>query len=377
VKARDLAATTGKTVYLDKGLFYPASFSNNVTVQGGWTYSGGANWTNCDGTASTSSIGGGGENTAVTLFAGTVTLDTLTITNPASAGTGGMIGASVQAGQLTLKNVNISVAGAGPVPAAALQTQQAGSPTTSCSAGTGTNASPAEATGGAPGQVVYSTNGGIVQNAGQNGSNGIAGSNGTNGGPPKTGTDCSYDGDGCQFDSVTGNPGNAGCAGPGGYGGYGGYTGGSTVGIFAFGGTVSFVGTVNITVGNGADGTAGSAGTSGAPGSAGSAGASVPITTGCVVTPPGCKVGGGSCGCKGTAGALPGGFAGGTGGTGQAGGPGGGGAGGDSYCYVTAASGAVTGNLSSCTHGSGGKGGLDGDGHTTYKGPDGKADVHN
>jgi hypothetical protein len=334
--AAGVAASSGKTtVYVEQGTYNEQVVlqggSGTITIDGGWTISNGT-WTLCNATGS--SIVVSSLDRAVVVGSGSWKLENFSIVNNTSAAAGQTLyGVFATGGSLTVSGgVTVAQGGDGtPAP-----------PTT----GTGVNGNPGGCTsdtganGGAtnPGQAGSAayTASGYAQTAALAGATGQNGHDGT-----ATQGQCGQSCDSCTWSTVDATCncdstlsvcayGTGGCAGKGGPGGAPGGSGGSSIGIFAWGATVSVQGTVSAgRGGNGQNGATGNAGGSGAAGVAGSA-----CTQNCgkksvVVCQSPCNV-------TLTAGA------GGTGGNGGQGGQGGGGSGGDSYCYYQGTGAAVT-----------------------------------
>jgi hypothetical protein len=375
-------------VYVADGT-YPESptVTASMTIQGGWTLSGGSWARDCPpNSASTKIVAPNGSQTAFGIDAGSVTLDTLSIANNNVATAGQtLFGVSVVASDTAdLRNVIIDVAAGGAgVPGGV--GSSAGSTPTSCSAGTGGvgstggagSAAPA-GTWGAGGYVLG------VASPGLPGGDGLNGTAAPASGQPN-GPTCVSD-DRCPTTRIDpsctaipanscGTAGTNGCGAYGSSGGYGGSGGGATVGIFAWGATVTLDGPPGkVTVGAGGNG--GNGGPAGTPGtgSASAGGAPGPqACQSCVVQGSGmaayCELR--QCGSGGAAGGK-----GGTGGNGGPGGRGGGGSGGDSLCYVAGGGGSVTTTWPStyCTFSTGGLGGNQGG---ASQGATGNAGVHN
>jgi hypothetical protein len=379
------ATQTGKSsIYLDQGNY--AGFTlgaTSVAIHGGWTYSSGAGtWTNCSGTNSTSVIVDGNSITTAVVAntSGAWTLDTLTINIESLTPNGWSVFAVVvQAGDLSLTNVDIDMqAGGGgtgaPVGQGASGTAATG---TSCTASDGASGQ----TGGlgTPGpQGAYSATGFTPGGGGQGNPGATPGDNGATpanapcdltvgccppGGHASTVT-CSLGNCGTASGQC-GGAASAGCGGGVGGGGPGGNGGGSSVGILVSAGSVTLSG-VSITTAAGGPGGNGGAGGGGGSGSTGANGTSVAIPVSCTN-----KLVSSAYYCTATTSAE---YASGTtGGTGGVGGQGGGGAGGDSLCYATAGTGSVSGTPT-CTAGAGGAGGNQG---LPNVGATGRSGMHN
>jgi hypothetical protein len=362
------------TVYLDKGTYSEAlslDSTANMAIQGGWTFTAPNIWTTCNNGASTSSIisapiSAPPPPTAVTVSAGTWTLDTLTIdelNTPSVAAPGQTVyGVFVVGGTVTLKNVSIQVASGGT--GGSGSQGSAGAPGSSvCSAGTGAAGAVGAAAGLGP-QGSYSPMGFTPGN----GLSGLAGGPGQNGTQPVapacidyTDLSCAGVPPNCTSSNVAaeccGTAGTVGCGGGGSGPGTPGYGGGASIGVFVAAGSVSFESPVSIQTGTGGAGGPGASGGTIGSGSLGTTGRGGTRTTACgqFINPDGVKL----CGqtnsiveCSGSAGSQ--------GGAGGQGGTGGGGAGGDSFCYATPAGGGTAGTSVTCNHGSGGPGGTGG-----------------
>jgi hypothetical protein len=368
------AGSNAKTIYLDQGTYSEqVALPANITIVGGWTWGQSAGtWTNCNGTNATSVISA--ESGAPPIMAMGGKLDTLTVVDGATATAGQTLyGVLVTAGAVTLNSVAIQVnnGGAGH---AGTQGSAGGAP--DCATASSAPSNGLTGAGGvnsfAPDE--YIPGDGAIGTAGTSGNNGSPGQ----AAPIESSCGLAADGDGCGTSQKQGGPGTGGCGGGGGGGGTGGSGGGASIGVYvAQGGSVTLSGSTSIQTGAGGSGGQGGAGGTGAVGSPGATGTTVEYFTGCEVTPTGCKVGNGTCGCsKGNSELGPGGAAGGTGGAGGNGGAGGGGAGGDSVCYAPFQLVTVSGSLD-CVTGTPGVGGLDGNGSTAKQGAAGFAGVHN
>jgi hypothetical protein len=379
--ALSVATQTGKSsIYLDQGTY--AGFSlgaTSVAIHGGWTYSSGAGtWTNCNGTDSTSVVvDGSGTTVAVAANAsGAWTLDTLTINIESLTPSGWSVFAViVQAGDLSLTNVDIDMQGGGGGSGASVGQGSSGTAATgtSCTASDGANGSPGAA-GTAGSQGAYTATGFTPGSGGQGSPGATPGDNGTTPGSPpcdKTIGCCLTSppqplgcvlGDCGSASGQCGGAANAGCGGGVGGGGPAGNGGGSSVGILVSAGVVTLSG-VSVTTAAGGAGGNGGAGGPGGSGSTGSNGTPVAIPTSCHIPQQEmCTPVTTSEYASGT-----------TGGTGGAGGQGGGGAGGDSLCYVTTGTGTVSG-APSCAAGAGGAGGNQG---LPNVGATGRSGMHN
>jgi hypothetical protein len=372
------AASQGKKhIYVDQGTSgytyaEQVTLPNGITLEGGWVFGGGTTWTKvCSGNAAAAVIEPTGVSEAVIANGVAATLINLSIDNATVAAPNvgeSIYGIFATGGALTLDGVVVVTSAGG-----------TGSPGATASAGSGTvpgdggvcgaGASDGGSGGpGGPGQNGGYLSTGFQPVAAPSGTPGNAGSDedGTQGSPLKCSA-CVSDGTG---DCSTGNevtytpdaPGQ-GCGGNGGGPGHGGGGGGASIGIYAWGGTVTITGG-SITSNSGGKGGAGSAGGQGAGGTTGS--------SGCVET-----LCGGGCSAEGlctsparttgTVCSTPG-----VGQSGGAGGTGGGGAGGDSYAYYAGGGGSVTVSGTTLTNESGGAGGTGG---TT--GLTGRSGLHN
>ena len=345
----------GSFVYVASGTYTEMiGLAAGITVQGGWTQSGGI-WTRDCATARSSDVvvqapQGGSVTVYAQNFAGTATLDTLTIRSAPVAAADLMVfgivvgGASGPQPQVVLSNATVIVTSAGDGAAGSAGVPGANASGTCGSSGSGA----AGATGGAGAGGSPNTNpiDGVAY--GMGGGSGATGSNGTPGaaagcvqevtcalGPPPSGcsTTCSC----CAIQetpqgTICGSNGSSGCGGAGGTGGAPGEGGGSSVGVIVFDGGSLLLNNATIQAGNGGAGGNGGPGGAGGLGSAGAPGqVGATVTVGCE------KLCNNTIGCnfepESDAGA-PGG-AGGTGGAGGVGGVGGGGGGGSSYAiYV-------------------------------------------
>ena len=377
----DFAKQQGLTmVYVADGTYAESIvISSAMTIQGAWTFAGGTWSRDCPpNSASTKIAAPSGSLYAVGTGASPVVLDTLSISNDGPAGAGqtlyGVLVASGQTAQLVDVAVDVKAGGAGGTGSTGAN---AGSTPATCSASPSTPL--VGTTGGAGTGAPAGTYGAMGYGAGFAAS-GIPGGPGGNGTAAPAPTPAP--GYACHLvsstpflcDSVplssTGTAGTNGCGGLGSNGGWGGFGGGSSIGVYAWGATVTMVGSPGqITVANGGKGGDGGGPGAVGMGSAGSAGqkATQPTCASCNTSS--CMTTG--CNIYGAAGAV-----GGTGANGGPGGQGGGGSGGDSYCYVTGSGGSVTTTWPAgfCTFGSGGLGGNQGG---SSQGATGSAGVHN
>jgi hypothetical protein len=386
------ALLVGKTiVYVDQGTYTEqVNLEATAAIHGGWTYSGGSSWTNCNGTNSTTIIaapaGAQSGMAVVTGTSGTWTLDSLTIQNENTAGTAqSLYGVFVSGGSLSMNNVVVSVAAGGPGAAVTGSGTQGsgGAAAGTCASGSG-GAGPAGPSGTA-GTGSYTTGGYQPGNGGtgQTGSSGQAGTaapaapceappSGFQGpcsphcaNPPS----CLVYTCNCINGSSCPTAGGNGCGGGGGGGGPGGNGGGSSLGVFVAAGTVTFS-SCGITVGAGGTGSdapvsgggPGGAATSGYGGGAGPtvnyacSGATKSSCSGCATYN------------------APAGGAGGGGGAGGNGGAGGGGAGGDSLCFATASGASAPNGSVTCTPGTAG---VPGNSGLANQGTPGRAGTNN
>ncbi len=243
---------------------------------------------------------------------------------------------------------------------------------------------------GLPGALTATATGWVSSQATQ-GVPGDAGDNGTSGGPAGSCLSCVTcelqcdGGGGCEMVSQPSQcptAGAPGCGGGGGFAGFGagsGYVtaqngnGGSSVALYAWGNSVTFVNVVTLVAGNGGRGGNGGLGADGGMGSAGTAGSSATCNTGAT-----CNVGSVcpndyvACymGSTYTISTNNGGTAGGPGGLGGNGGQGGGGAGAFSYGYFNGFNATIGGSSPVFQYGTPGQGGLP-------NGPNGSSAQHN
>jgi hypothetical protein len=312
------------------------TYNENVTLEkgislvGGWVIDGGA-WEEdlSDAAAEKLFIIPTGP-TAVTAssLGGGAALCTLTVGSKATADPGETLYGVFATGDTTLLlgNVEVEVNGGGDGGSGATgSVGDPGNPAAGCTAASGMMGTPVGMRG-SPGKGKFG-NSGYEPGNGEDGGTGTPGENGTPGGPGSTET-CVDKCLTCVIGTKhkeTGGTGLSGCAGKGGEPGTGGGGGGSSVGIFAWGATITIEGG-DIVVGNGGNGAPGGTGGDGGAGSAGKPGA------------PGAKCPT-SCGslpkCGKTADLAPeGGAPGGPGGPGSSGGAGGPGSGGFSCPIV-------------------------------------------
>lgn len=353
-----------------------------VTIQGGWTYTGGGQWAHpcaLDPTQTVIQAPAGDDRVIIANFDGTSTLETLEVSNPTTASAGeSLYGVFVTGANtaLILSNVSVHVAAGGAgIPATGTVTN--GMTPSSCSSGTGVGAGTA-GTAGTTTAGGYSASGYAPGNGGPGGPGG-SGANGT--AAPAVPSPCTTTVTYCktvcpilappyctqpsQYECGCGytepscpTAGTNGCGGTGGSGGNGGNGGGASVGVFVGGSSVVFQAVAGHATalspgagGNGSNGQTGgtgggaSDGTAGNPGINGSENCSDGTNGACVS----CTV------VPGT----PGGAKGGNGLAGGAGGTGGGGAGGDSLCYATFGSVSISGTPT-CNASSAGVGGNQG-----------------
>ncbi len=364
--ALSVAATTGSSVvYLLPGTYgETVVLSSNVTIQGGWAYAGNDKFAPvCSADPASVAIikgtGGAGVITAgsagVIVTGGSPTLDTVTVRSKDTASTGeSLYGVfAVNAGTVTLRNVDVQVAGGG-TGQAGIQGAPGSTPvSTVCVVDTGnpgTNAPP-----GAGASAGTWSAGGFISNGGSMGTTGGIGHNGAAGLPG--GCVSSVDACGgtppaCSLVITSGtycaSPGKSGCGGGGAGPGTPGGGAGSSVAVFAWKSQVVATGTFK----TGPGGTGGQGGNTGKPGagSTGSPGADLLQDSTCKTSlcGPGHNV---PC-CVGATSsvAAPGGM-GSVGGTGGLGSQGGGGSGGDAYCFVSGGGGTIVAPSAACTYG--------------------------
>lgn len=363
-----IGALSGRsTVFVAQGTYVEQiTLASNVLLQGGWVP--GA-WTrNCGGTNATATIIQAPANANKTIIASSVTnttLDTLTIKSKDQGNVGvgeSLYGIFASGGSLSLLNVNVTMVSAGAgqdgVPASTVPAQAPNN----CAFATGSTG--VGAVGGANGAGAPAgsfSSGGYTPSDGTNGSQGASGQNGTQG---TDANNLSQDGvfctlvlqDGiCEPTSTrtsTGTNGTLGCGGSPGAIGTAGHGGGSSVGVYAAGATITINGGAVAAGNGGKGGNGGAGGAGGAGGNAGNPGAGGPsVPTNCRASQP-CSTSGIAPFVAGAAGG-----AGGPGGAGATGGSGGGGAGGSSYSYFFVSGGVVSPNGTTLTFGSAGAGG--------------------
>jgi hypothetical protein len=354
------AAAVGTTVYLAQGAYSVASLAlpAAVSLQGGWTNSGGT-W--CPGGSATIATSTAAQVIAVS--SGSETISNVAIQNNTPATTGQTLYGVVVTGastSLTMSGVSIAVAGGGngaSQGAGAANTMPV-PPAGSCgSGGTGQQGSPGN---GAPTPGSWSTSGYAPANGAVGGAGGVGQNRTNNSGtcenktaygmvdhPSQCGTICACP---CSYcDTLTAmvcpTAGAGGCGGGGGGGGAGGLGGGSSVGVFVADAHVTISGSVTAGAGgaggNGGNLTSPVQGQNGSVGATGQAGTYHSL---CQENP-----NDGTCWkCQTSTAGIPG--TGQQGGQGGPGGVGGGGAGGDSYCYVHVGSAAVSASGLSCSH---------------------------
>jgi hypothetical protein len=394
-------------IYVAEGTFTDqVTLPSGVTIQGNWLYMGATQWSrDCAFPPKTIIQAPAGSISAViaSYSSSSSTLDTLTISNPSTAGAGvSLYGVSASNAQatapgLTLTNVAITVASGGSGVNGTLGAAGV-APAASC---TGTSPGGGNGSNGGAGsaglQGSYGPNGYQPQTGGT-GQNGQAGQEGlpapqkggTNGptcitayttnATPTYNTDQSCclvtTGGPCGTCSGTAQPlcgsaGTNGCGSGGSNGGTGGTGGGASVGVFSYNFGIT-LNQVTITTGNG--GTGGTGGTgggtvSGSTAAAGDAGPGV-YTTCTGNCAPFCVCASGGPIVHGNAG-----IAGGNGGQGGTGGQGGGGSGGDSLCYATAGTTAMVSSTGvTCNAGTAGPGG---NSTLSNQGATGRQGLHN
>jgi hypothetical protein len=351
----------------------------NLTLQGGWIYGGGSQWSRpCALDPTQVVITGPASASAFYIGAsGTYAFDTLTLQGTGSSGLSSF-GLFVVGATVSLSNVDIIVP-AGQTGPTGTQGSSGASPGAAGSCGTGdAGVGSAGGVGAGAGYNLYNSpaQGAVVQMGamGGDGGTGQPGANGT-GATCKYGFACGWDfGMGCLKTGTTqesscGTNGQAGCPSGGSAGGGGGTNGGSSVGIIVYG-TKLFLSNVTVTTGDGGPG-----GPGGPPGTvqSGGMGSDGAYPTNLVPSVCSSYTSQLSCGDPNAGGSKGG--TGGTGGAGGAGGQGGGGAGGDSFCLVYDTTSTVTGTVTTCKPGKGGAGGggspaaPTGRSATSYEGP--------
>lgn len=353
-------STTGKTtLYLSKATYIESvTLDAALTLEGGWSDTGGTWSPVCDATTSTAVTIQGVTNVTISAaFAGAGTLRDLQVTSKAQAAAGESIYGVFATGSstnLTLDGVVIDVGGGGTGTNGVAGTDGVVGSDAGCAAGNGAAGSTGSAGGGAPAGSLsatgYSATNGADAGVGNTGANGTAG--GADQCMANCGT-CKNQNPSCVFGTATecSSPGVSGCGGTPGTGGSCGTGGGSSVALFVWDAHLTIFGG-SLTSGSGGNGGVGGLGGDGGAGSSGAIGAE----GFCPANNFSCS--GGFCvlGVGGTT--LTGGSAGGTGGVGGVGGQGGGGSGGDSYAIVTGGDGGTTLNGSpTLVHGDGGTGG--------------------
>jgi hypothetical protein len=398
-------------IYVAEGTYTDqVTLPAGVTVQGNWLYMGAGQWSRqCVFPAKTIIEAPAGSNRVITVnySSGSSTLDSLTLTNATTAGTGvsqyGIFASSsgTTAGALVLTDVSINVAAGGPG-ATGVQGGDGGPPVPPCTpGGTLQNGTPGKAGGGAPAGGYGAS--GYSPSTGAAGTSGLPGSNGSNaptcgetGGPDcvqafglvngdyTTASNCCIQngvGSTCVACTValtplSGGTGIAGCGSTGSGGGAPGTGGGASIGLFVWNESVTVNGSSITTVGGGAGGNGGPGGPV-YPGSAGAPGAQSPqlVSSACSQ-----QTVGGNPVCVAAYKPLDGGSPGGSGFSGGIGGQGGGGNGGDSYCWFVGvgSGGKVNADSFTSAHGQTGPGGLGGNqGGGTSQGTKGASLQHN
>ena len=352
-------AASGKTtLYLSKATYAESiTLDAPLTLEGGWSDTGGT-WTPvCDATTSTAVTIQGVTNTTVTVgFSGAGTLRDLQVTSKAQAAASESlygVFATGSATNLTLDGVVVNIGEGGVGTNGTMGTDA--TPTSDAGCATAGNATAGGAgsvgTGAAAGSL---TSTGFVTVSGGDGGLGGAGGNGSLGGSGACATNCAT---ACSINqcnlaqkSLCAGEGLAGCGGAGGGGGSFGTGGGSSIAVFVWDAHVTVFG------GSFASANGGNGGAGGGGGAQGTAGVAEPgSSVGCVTNA--------SCvgnACNYIAGfVLDGGAPGTTGAHGGVGGQGGGGSGGDSYAIVSGGDGGVTLNNSpTLAHGDAGAGGV-------------------
>jgi len=362
------------TLYVGPGKYTESAtvaLHNGMAIIGGWNVVG-STWTH---SCTAPEIDGPSPVFSATSLSSPTTLDTLDIVETATAGTGvSLYGITSLDSMLALSNVSITVQAGGPG-----QNGGGGGPggngaTGGCSpAGTGAVGITGDAGKPTGAGMFNAPPGGYVPPSdGTSGATGATGSDGTLGGYGAVAMGdpwCVFYMGGCDsgtaYVTYEGGTGLGGCPGAGGAGGTPASGGGCSIGVYAWGGSVTITGGT-IQSGNGGVGGNGGSGGSGGSGEPGDGGAITDYLSGCAyhsTIPVGCNPS-----------MLPaaGGSAGGNGGNGGIGGQGGGGAGGCSYAYYasTAVTTTVTATGVALDNGSGGVGG-------TPNGPVGPSAKHN
>ena len=390
-----IASSSGtKTIlYLGNGT-YPeqVTLPAGVTIQGGWLDTGGT-WSHlCNPSPPGAIISApSGTSTAVQAsYSGSSELDTVQVQNGQTAGPGeSLYGISVLGSStaLVLNDVVLSVASAGPgvdgmpaTPGVAGGNGNGSACTTAQDGGSGGNGS--AGAGAPPGGYSMS---GYAPKSGQAGQSGGNSNNGPDGGAgacnPETMAYCCNMNDGCNQGSAggctnttfCGSPGAPGCGGTPATAGTFGTGGGSSIGVFVWGGTVTITGG-QYTTGNGGKGGDGGSGADGGAGALGAYGANAQWPSSCnsiyhsgtqTYT---CTFGFSTVGQTGGPGSL--------GGNGGSAGQSGGGSGGDSYCWYANNGGSITPTGgAACSPGLAGLGGSQGAG--TSQGANGNSAAHN
>jgi len=346
-------------IYVGPGVYAataPIALQDGITLSGGWTVTTSGPWTGSCDPMDTPTFEGSGDAVltvgATTPSAGHITLDTVNVTNTATATAGesvyGIMAVGSTGSDLVLNNVSIKVpsGGAGAQGASGQTGSMGATGAPGCpmtgGGGTGTTPSPIAGTYGPTG---YTPQGTTAHQAGL----------GATGATPSPVTTCppAADGSGtpghgnptaCSASSTTCNvggtvdlvtcapPANSGCGGGGGTGGFAGGGGGASIALFLWGENATLDSGAFVAANGGAGGQGGTGGPGGPPGKPAPGGATAQYHPGCHEVDTGsamdpmivCELE-----ALVTVTATPGG-AGGTGGTG---GTGAGGAGGDSYSY--------------------------------------------
>ncbi len=335
----------------------------NLTLQGGWIYGGGSQWSRpCALDPTQVVVTGTASNPAFYIGAsGTFAFDTLTLQGTAGSAAGlSSFGLFAVGATVSLSNVDIIVPAGQPGSTGPQGTNGVG-PGAAGTCGTGNaNAGTVGGVGGGAGYNLYNSPlGGAVAQPANPGGNGVPGQPGANG----TGATCKY-GYPCGWDFMKGclqtgttqeascgTNGAAGCPSGVSSGGKPGTSGGSSVGIIVYGAKLT-MSNVSITTGDGGPGGPGGPPGTVQSGGTGSAGAFAPNSVPSVCSSYTSQTTCGEDNAHGLAGST-----GGTGGTGGVGGQGGGGAGGDAFCYVNDTTSTVTGTVTTCKQGKGGAGG--------------------
>jgi len=331
-----------------------------ITIEGGWSDTGGT-WTPiCDATTSTAVTIQGVTNTTITAtFSGAATLrDVQVVSNTTAAPGGTLYGIFAQGSStnLTLDQVVVTVGSGGAGINGTDGTIGASATDAGCVANDGVPGGTGTVGGGAAAGTF--TSAGYVATNGGDAGTGNAGDNGSGGGSGACATCDTFSGScpsSCGFGSAYQCAGNgvSGCGAQGGTGGTFGTGGGASIAVFVWDAQVTVFGGT-FTSGNGGNGGPGGAGGDGGAPTSGIGGSALGCPTS--LSNPQCAF----SHCTGILNAsytLDGGSAGGSGGAGGQGGQGGGGSGGDSFAIITGGDGGVALNGNpTLAHGDGGTG---------------------